>query len=73
MSEGRPEGVIGKSRRALLAVRGVTQVKLHPKGSKEERGNKGSHYQLHNFVVETEKTNETYLGFELTPYGHQRV
>ena len=42
-SEGEPKGVIRKSRQALLAAPGVTQVALHPKGSKTKQGNKGTH------------------------------
>ena len=42
-SEGEPKGVIRKFRQALLAAPGVTQVCLHPKGSKTEQGNKGPH------------------------------
>ena len=56
-SEGEPKDVIRKFRQALLAAPGVTQVGLHPKGSKTKQGNPGvGHYQDTNFAVRTKRT-----------------
>ena len=69
-SQGSPHAVIRKFRHALLAVPGVTQVTLHPEGTKKQQNNGGSHYQEHNFVVYTEKSGEHWMEFELTRNDH---
>ena len=54
-SQGIAKGVITKFRHALLAVPGVTQVKLHPQGTERQQNNPGNHYQEHKFVVSTQR------------------
>ena len=65
--EGEPKDVIRKIRQALLAAPGVTQVCLHPKGSKTQPGNQSvGHDQHHNFAVRTKRTGPNdFLEFEL--------
>ena len=58
-SEDSPHAVIRKFRHALLAVPGVTQVTVHPEGTKKQQNNGGSHEQEHNFVVYTENLDNT--------------
>ena len=70
-SAGDSKVVISKFRRALLAAPGVTQVALHPAGSKEKQGNIGNHYQDWNFAVHTKTSGGKYLEFELTRHQHQ--
>ena len=69
-SQDSPHAVIHKFRQALLAVLGVTQVTLHPEGTKKQQNNGGSHYQEHNFVVYTEKSRHIWMEFELTRNDH---
>ena len=70
-SAGTPSDVITKFRQALLAVKGVTQVDRHPKGSKTEQNNPGNHYQEHTFVVNTQVTGDrVFIEFELTRHNH---
>ena len=69
-SQDSPHAVIRKFRHALLAVPGVTQVTLHPEGTKKQQNNGGSHYQEHNFVVYTEKSGQHWMEFELTRNDH---
>lgn len=69
-SQDSPKVVIRKFRHALLAVPGITQVKLHPEGTKKQQNNGGSHYQEHNFVVYTETTGQHWMEFELTRNDH---
>ena len=70
-SVGNSKDVIIKFRQALLAAPGVTQVSLHPLGSKEDQNNIGNHYQAHNFAVYTENSGKRFLEFELTRFNHQ--
>ena len=72
-SVGPPADVIRNFRIALLEVPGVTQVALHPKGNKTQQGNFGSHYQHHNFVVTTRKTQRKWIEFELTRHNHMNA
>ena len=69
-SAGDKKDVIRKFRQALLAVPGVTQVRMHPLGSKTTQGNMGNHYQDHNFAVYTKESGTKYLEFELTRNHH---
>ena len=69
-SQDSPHAVIRKFRHALLAVPGVTQVTLHPEGTKKQQNNGGSHYQEHNFVVYTEKIGQHWMEFEVTRNDH---
>ena len=61
-----PHDVIRKFRHALLAVPDVTQVDRHPAGTKSFQGDPGDHYQEHNFVVTTKRTEGHYIEFGLT-------
>ena len=70
-SAGQAHAVIHKFRQALLAVRGVERVELHPKESKHQQNNHGNHYQDHNFVLYSEQTGgKAFIEFELTRYNH---
>ena len=70
-SQGSPKDVIRNFRHALLAVPGITQVTSHPEGTKRQQNIKGNHYQVHNFVVFTEKTGTHWIEFELKENDHK--
>ena len=56
----------------LESVPGVKRVILHPKGSKEEQGNDGNHYQKHNFYVYSSAYPSLGWEFELSRHQHSK-
>ena len=59
-------------RKLLEKVPGVKKVILHPKGSKEEQGNYGDHYQKHNFYVYSYAYPYVGWEFELSRHQHSK-
>ena len=57
-------------RQSLTAVAGVERVIDHPKGTKEEQGNRGDHFQLQNFYVYSSIIQDQPVEFFLTCFNH---
>ena len=53
-------------------MRGVDQVRWHPKGSKADQGNHGDHYQPHNFMVHSKLFPGKDMEFELSRHLHMK-
>ena len=57
----------------LESVPGVNRVILHTKGSKEQQGNTGNHYQKHNFLVfSSAYPSSAGWEFELSRHPHSK-
>ena len=69
-----PEHVISvdQFQQRLEGVRAVDRVEWHPKGSKAQQGNRGKHYQKHNFMVYSKLSPCTGMEFELTRNQHTK-
>ena len=63
---------VGAWRTLLESVPGVNSVILHPKGSKEQQGNTGNHYQKHNFYVFCSAYPSLGWEFELSRHPHSK-
>ena len=57
----------------LEAVPGVQKVVLHPKGSKQDQGNVGDHYQTWIFYVYSHLYPKHGMEFELTRHDHMKL
>ena len=68
--DGRLE--VDKWKELLESVPGVNRVIFHTKGSKEQQGNTGNHYQKHNFLVFSSAYPSLGWEFELSRHPHSK-
>ena len=68
--DGRLE--VDEWKELLESVPGVNRVILHTKGSKEQQGNTGNHYQKHNFLVFSSAYPSLGWEFELSRHPHSK-